>query len=98
MTPLVGLSPAEHVAAQLQSRTDPSDDSPDIRTHVRIAVSSMAIVVAMAERADRSRNYIINQLLVVGAQAVLDAMPEAERDAVILSSLAKQSDLVEGAE
>lgn len=95
MQELIGKTPAEHLAAQLQGSSRLSDDDgPIYRLNLRLPASTFALVSAFAEFSDRTKNYIGDQLLIVGAQATLDAMPEAQRDAVQLLWLQKQSDLV----
>jgi hypothetical protein len=97
MTPLIEKTPAQHVAAQLQAGPRERDDSPYVRANIRIPASTLALLEAFAEHADRSRNYMIDQLVIVGGQAVLDALPEAERDAVQLLWLQKQGQLTQQA-
>jgi len=95
MQELISKTPAEHLAAQLQGSTRVSDeDGPIFRLNLRLPASTAALVAAFSEYSDRTKNYIGDQLLIVGAQATLDAMPEAQRDAVQLLWLQKQSELV----
>lgn len=95
MQELIGKTPAEHLAAQLQgSARSPDEDGPIFRLNLRLPASTFALVGAFAEYSDRTKNYIGDQLMVVGAQAVLEAMPEAQRDAVQLRWLQLQSELL----
>jgi len=98
MTPLIDKTPAEHLAALLQGASPRSDDEPlSFRLNLRLPPTTAAMVAAFAEHARRSRNFMADQLLIVGAQATLDAMPEAERDQVQGLWLIKQSQFIDQA-
>lgn len=99
MTPLVDKTPAQHVAALLQGGASLADrETPEMRIVLRAPASTVAFVDAFAERGERSRNFMLCNLLVVAIQAVLDELPEAERDSLQVAWLNKQADLVERAE
>ncbi len=95
MEPLIGKTPAQYVAAQLQGGEGPEDHSPRRRIILVIPASSLALVEAMAEKARRSRNFMLNNVIAVGVQAVIDALPDSERDEVQLDWLERCGQLEE---
>ena len=96
MTPLIEKTPAEHLAALLQGAAPSTDDGlPRFRVNLRLPPTTAAMVAAFAEHARRSRNFMADQLLIVGAQATLDAMPEDERSQVQGLWLVKQSQFMD---
>lgn len=100
MQELVSVTPAQHMANLIVASGKGSDESsePLIRTSVRYPVSLLAYVDAMAAACERSRTFVLNNLVVIGVQATLEALPEAQRDAVTVDALSRQAALTEEAE
>jgi hypothetical protein len=93
---LIPKTPAQHVAALVKAGPglqQGEDDSLIKRFMVRLPINTVAFVEAIAEHGGRSRNFMIGQLLIVGCQAVIDELPEAERDQVQLAWLRKIDEL-----
>jgi hypothetical protein len=88
-------TPAQRVALQLQGGDGPEDPWPKRRIILVISASSLAMVEAMADKARRSRNFMLNNLMAVGVQSVIDALPESERDEVQLDWLERCGQLEE---
>jgi hypothetical protein len=55
----------------------------------------LAYVDAMAAACERSRTFVLNNLAVIGIQATLEALPEAQRDAITVDALTRQGPLAE---
>jgi hypothetical protein len=90
MSELIDKTPAEHVASLVKAGPGLEvDDSPIRRFVVRLPINTVAYLDALAEHGGRSRNFMIGQLLIVGVQAVVDALPDAERDQVQMAWLVK---------
>ncbi len=90
-------TPAQHVASLVQAGPglEHTDVSPVKRFMVRVPMNTIAYIESLAEASGRSRNFLIGQLLVVGIQAVVDELPENERDHVQGGWLMKMSEQLE---
>jgi predicted transcriptional regulator len=99
MTKIAEKTPADYVASLVKAGPGIEiDDSPVRRFVVRLPSNTVAYVDALAEHGGRSRNFMISQLLIVGVQAVIDALPDGERESVQGSWLLKMSEYAEGGE
>lgn len=98
MPELISKTPSQHVAALIKggSPVFPTESDNIRRVLVRIPAEHLALVDAMAEHGERSRNFILNQLLMVGAHSVLDELPPEDYEALMMRSLVLGGQIEEG--
>lgn len=98
MEELIGITPAEHLAHLiLGPKSDEGKvDEPFVKVSLRLPVSTIAYLDSFAFSAERSRNFIAQNCIVVGIHAVMEALPETERNACAVDVLTRQAALVEG--